>query len=94
MARKVVTLESDAEYEDWLRQHASFLGEMNDLAATAPDGSVLHACEVAVLEKGREQQRLRLQRATQNRIAAAKKKGDAENLFMWSASPEPSTCHP
>ena len=75
MSLRTVTLESDAEYEDLLRHYASYLGEMKDLAAAAPDGSVLDTCEEAVIEKGREQQRLLLQRATQNRIDTAEKKG-------------------
>ena len=75
MSLRTVTLEIDAEYEDLLRHYASYLGEMKDLAATAPDGSVLDTCEETIIEKGREQQRLLLQRATQGRIAAAEKKG-------------------
>jgi hypothetical protein len=75
MSRTTVTLEIDTEYEDLLRQYASFLEEMNDLAATAPDGSVLEACEEAVIERGREHQRRVLQRAVQARIDAAEKKG-------------------
>ena len=75
MSRTVVTLEIDAEHENLLRRYASFLGEMKDLAATAPDGSVLDACENAVIEKGREQQRLLLQHAAQTRVEAAEKKG-------------------
>ena len=75
MSRKTISLEIDPEHEDLLRQYADFLEEMNDLAATAPDGSVLEACEDAVIERGREQQRRVLQRAVQARIDAAEKKG-------------------
>jgi hypothetical protein len=75
MARMTITLEIDSESEDLLRRYAAFLEEMNDLAASAPDGSVLEACEDAVIEKGREQQRLVLQRAAQARLDAAEKKG-------------------
>ena len=46
-----------------------------DLAATAPDGSVLDVCEDAVIERGREHQRRLLQRAVQARLDAAEKKG-------------------
>jgi len=73
MSQTTVTLEIDTEYEDLLRQYASFLGEMKDLAATAPDGSVLEACEDAVIERGREQQRRVLQHAVQARLDAAEK---------------------
>jgi hypothetical protein len=75
MSRKSITLEIAPEHEGLLRQYASFLEEMTDLAATAPDGSVLDACEEAVIEKGREQQRRVLERAVQARLDAAEKKG-------------------
>ncbi len=75
MARKVITLEVDAEDENLIRGYASFVGEMKDLAATAPDGSVLDRCEDAVVERGREQQRRLLEHATQARLDATEKKG-------------------
>jgi hypothetical protein len=75
MSRTTVVLEIDAEDEDLVRQYVSFLQEMKDLAATAPDGSVLEACEDAVIEKGREHQRRLLQRAVQARLDDAEKKG-------------------
>jgi len=75
MSRTTVTLEIDTESEGLLRQYAGFLEEMKDLAATAPDGSVLEACEDAVIERGREQQRRVLQHAVQARLDAAEKKG-------------------
>ena len=75
MARKVITLEIDAEDEGLIRGYANFVGEMKDLAATAPDGSVLDVCEDAVVEKGREHQRRRLEHATPARLDAAEKKG-------------------
>ena len=75
MARKLITLEIDAEDEDLIRGYAGFVGEMRDLAATTPDGSVLDVCEEAVIEKGREHQRRLLQRAVQARLQAVEKKG-------------------
>ena len=75
MSRKVITLEIDAEHEDLLRRYAGFLEEMKDLAATAPDGSVLDACEEAVIEKGREHQRRLLEHAVQARLDARREKG-------------------
>lgn len=75
MARKVISLEIDAEDEDLVRGYADFVAEMKDLAAAAPDGSVLDACEAAVVEKGREHQRRLLERAAQARLDAAEKKG-------------------
>ena len=45
MSRKVITLQIDADHEALLRGYADFLGEMEDLADAAPDGSALDACE-------------------------------------------------
>jgi hypothetical protein len=75
MPRTTITLEIDPEHVDLLRRYADFLAEMKDLAATAPEGSVLDACEEAVITKGREQQRLVLQGAAQARLDAAEEKG-------------------
>ncbi len=75
MMRKTVSLEIDPAHEPLLRQYAYFLEEMDYLAATAPDGSVLDTCEEAVIEKGREQQRLVLERVAQARLDAVEKKG-------------------
>lgn len=75
MARKVISLEIDAEDEDLIRRYADYVGEMKDLAASAPDGSVLDVCEEAVIEKGREHQRRLLERAAQARLDDAEKKG-------------------
>lgn len=75
MSRKTVTLEIDSENEDLLRRYADFLGEMKDLAATAPDGSVFGACEEAVITRGREHQRHLLEQVVQTRLNTAEKKG-------------------
>lgn len=75
MARKVITVEIDAEDEDLIRGYADFVGEMKDLAASAPDGSVLEVCEDAIIEKGREHQRRLLEWAAQARLDGAEKKG-------------------
>ena len=75
MSRKTITLEIDPGHEVLLRQYATFLEEMTDLAATAPDGSVLEVCEDAVVEKGREHQRRLLEHAVQVRLNLAEKKG-------------------
>jgi hypothetical protein len=75
MSRKIIVLEIDAEHEDLLRRYADFLGEITDLAAAAPDGSVLDVCEEAVIEKGRDHQRRLLEHAVRSRLDAAEKKG-------------------
>lgn len=75
MSRKTLTLEIDADLEPLLRDYAHLLEEMKDLAATAPDGTVLETCEEAVIQRGREAQRRLLQHAVQSRIDDAEKKG-------------------
>ena len=75
MARKTISVEIDPEDEDLVRQYVGFLQEMKDLAAAAPDGSVLEVCEDAVVERGREHQRRLLGRAVQARIDDLEKKG-------------------
>jgi hypothetical protein len=49
--------------------------EMEQLALTAADGTVLDACEAAVLHKGRDLQAQMLGEAVARRIEAAEKKG-------------------
>jgi hypothetical protein len=75
MSRTTVALEIDGDDEALLRDYAAFLDEMRHLAATAPEGAVLDACEEAVVERGREHQRRVLERAVQARLGAAEKKG-------------------
>jgi hypothetical protein len=75
MSRTTITLEIDGSDEALLRDYAAFLDEMRQLAATAPEGAVLDACENAVVERGREHQRRVLERAVQARLDAAEKKG-------------------
>lgn len=71
-----VTLEVDsAEDEVLLRQYHAFLCEMKQLALTAPEGQVIDTCEAAVLQKGQEANRRVLEKAVQERITAAEKKG-------------------
>jgi hypothetical protein len=75
MSRTTITLDIDAADESLLREYAAFLDEMKHLAKTAPDGTVLAACEQAVVDRGREHQRRVLQQAVQARIDDAEKKG-------------------
>jgi hypothetical protein len=74
MAPKV-TIEVDAQHEAVVRQALAFAQEMAQLALTAPDGQVFHACEEAVIEKGRKLQVAVLRDAVAQRIEATEKKG-------------------
>jgi len=70
-----VFIEVPAEREQFLRRFLALTEELDHLADTAPDGTVLDACEQAVVAKGREVQRALLQQAVQRRVEAAEKKG-------------------
>jgi hypothetical protein len=58
-----------------LEQAIAFVRQLRQLAADAPDGSVLPACEQAALTSGRALLRDTLAAALQGRIDAAEQKG-------------------
>jgi hypothetical protein len=70
-----VTIEVDAKHEALVRRAVALAEEMEQLALTAPDGTVFDACENAVVEKGRDFQARVLGGAVARRIEAAEKKG-------------------
>jgi len=70
-----VTIEVDAKHEALVRRALAMAEEMEQLALTAPDGTVFDACEEAVVEKGRSFQGQVLSEAVARRIVAAEKKG-------------------
>jgi hypothetical protein len=70
-----VTIEFDAKHEAIVRRALAMAEEMEQLALTAPDGQVFHACEEAVIEKGRKFQGQMLGDAVARRIEVAEKKG-------------------
>ncbi len=70
-----VFVEVDARHEAIVRRALALTEEMEQLALTAPDGQVVHDCEAAILEKGRQLQTELLGEAVQRRIDAAEKKG-------------------
>ena len=74
MSTKVL-IEVDAKHEAIVRRAVALAEEMEQLALTAPDGAVFHACEEAVIEKGRTFQAQALSEAVTRRIEAAEKKG-------------------
>ncbi len=84
MSLETVTLELDAEQEGLLHRYAAFLGETRDLVAAVPDGSALQVYEDAVVEKGREQQRLLLQHAAQAQGDPAEKQKAVLRTCPWS----------
>jgi len=58
-----------------VEQAVAFARQLRQLAADAPDGAVLTACERAALDGGRAVLRDALAAALQARIAAAEQKG-------------------
>jgi hypothetical protein len=74
MSAKIV-IEVDAKHEAILRRALAMAEEMEQLALSAPEGTVFDACENAVIEKGRNLQAQMLGEAVARRIEAAEKKG-------------------
>lgn len=72
---KTVTIEIPAESEALVRQLLALHEELQALALSAADGTVLDACESAVLPKGRELTKNLLADAVARRIEATEKKG-------------------
>jgi len=70
-----VTIEIPADSEALVRQLLALHEELHDLALSAPDGTVLDACEEAVVHKGRDLHKNILAQAVARRIEAAEKKG-------------------
>ena len=70
-----VTLEIPAEREGIVRRLLALHDELDALALTAPDGTVLDACERQVLDGGRNLQRQLLTDAVARRVEAAEKRG-------------------
>src|SRR5271168_1356063 len=76
-----VTIEVDVKHEAILRRALAMAEEMEQLALTAPDGTVFDACEEAVIDKGRTLQGQMLGEAVARRIEAAEKKGRRPIVF-------------
>jgi hypothetical protein len=70
-----ILIEVEPEHEAIVRRVIALSEEMQQLALTAEDGHVVHACETAILEQGRKLQSQLLQEAVLRRIQTAEKKG-------------------
>jgi len=70
-----ITIEVDPRHEGIVRRALALAEEMEQLALTAPEGSVFDTCEEAVLQKGRKLQSEVLGEAVARRIEASEKKG-------------------
>jgi len=72
---KTITLEIPAASETLVRQLLALHEELQALALSAADGTVLDACEAAVIPKGRDLTKNLLADAVARRIEAAEKRG-------------------
>jgi hypothetical protein len=70
-----VTIEIPAASEALVRHLLSLHEELEALALSAPDGTVLEACETAVIPKGRDLTMRILEDAVARRIESAEKRG-------------------
>lgn len=74
---KTITIEIPADQETIVRQFLAMQEELADLALTAPDGTVLDACEQAVITQGRKLQTDILAQAVAQRIETDREKKGA-----------------
>ena len=71
-----VTIEYTTEAErPALEQAVAYFAQLRQVAASAPDGTVLDACERVALERGRALLRATLASALQGRVEAAEQRG-------------------
>jgi hypothetical protein len=70
-----VTIEIPAESEALVRRVVSLQQELHALALSAPDGTVLDACETAVIDRGRDLCKQVLADAVARRIETTEKRG-------------------
>jgi hypothetical protein len=75
MKREIFTAEVSSAQAQILHRVLALMEELNELALSAPDGTVFDACESAVVEKGRDLSKQFLSEAVAHRIASAEKKG-------------------
>jgi hypothetical protein len=70
-----VTIEIPATSEALVRRLLALHEELRALALSAPDGTVLDACETAVVERGRDLCKQVLADAVTRRVEVAEKRG-------------------
>jgi len=85
--KPTVTIEIPAASEALVRQLLALHEELEALALSAPDGSVLEACELAVVQKGRDLNERILEDAVARRIETAEK-GGRRSASVRAAGPK------
>jgi hypothetical protein len=73
--KPTITIEIPAASEVLVRHLLALHEELEALALSAPDGTVLDACESAVIQKGRDLNKRILEDAVARRIESAEKRG-------------------
>jgi hypothetical protein len=72
---RTIAIEVPIESEHLVRRLLALQEELQALALSAPDGTVLDACEMAVIDKGRDLHMALLTEAVARRIESVEKKG-------------------
>ncbi len=73
--KPTITIEVPADSEALVRQLLALHEELEALALSAPDGTVLDVCESVVIPKGRDLTKRILEDAVARRIESAEKRG-------------------
>jgi hypothetical protein len=73
MTRSTYTFECTEAQAELLRRTLALQEELEQLALSAPEGTVFGACEAAVVERGRELNSQILANAVARRVVAAEK---------------------
>ena len=73
--KPTITIEIPVASEGLVRHLLALHEELEALALSAPDGTVLEACESAVVHKGRDLNKRILEDAVARRIESAEKRG-------------------
>ena len=73
--KPTITIEIPADSEALVRQLLALNEELQALALSAPDGTVLDTCEAAVVQKGHDLHTRILAAAVARRVESAEKRG-------------------
>lgn len=75
LAKTIILEVEDSAQEQLIRNYHALVMEVNDLALTAPDATVIDPLEEHAIQRRRETLRASLEQAVQKRLDAAEKKG-------------------
>lgn len=81
-----ISIEIPANSETLVRRFVALIEELNNLAISAPDGTVFDVCEAAIVQKGRELNKQILEDTVARRVETAEKRG---RRFGFARAVEP-----